>query len=144
MTLGRKTGGGSRLGKPNKRTRGDRESLRQYLEANNLDPLRGMADLLRPGIIVCVGYDAEHQPIMGPVPVTVYLSACKALAPYLLPTLRTLELTGDSDSPINFQYQLKITLAQAFEQAYGLPANQQNGQAVALPPVVPVGPIRRE
>ena len=143
MTLGRKTGGGSRLGKPNKRTNTDRETLRRYCEVNNLDPLRGMADLLRPGVIVCVGYDAEHQPIMGPVPVAVYLSACKALAPYLLPPLRTVELVGDPNNPVAFAVQYKTTLNEAFRLAYNVHENR-NGQTTALPPVLPVGPIRRE
>jgi len=103
-----------------------------------------MADLIADKSLICVGVDANGKRLMAPlVPIAIKFNCAKELASYLEPKQRQVTLAGDSDSPVSFQYQLKITLAQAFERAYGIPANQQNGQATALPPGLPVGPIRR-
>ena len=144
---GSKSGGGSRLGKPNKNPRGFRDQLRKYCESVNVDPFRFLADCIASTKMVAIGVDAQGTRVMAPaVPMQLKVLCAKELCQYLEPKQRALALSGDSDSPINFQYTLKITLAKAFEQAYGIPANQQNGQATALPPglpAVPVTPLRR-
>jgi hypothetical protein len=147
MTLGRKTGGGSRLGKPNKHPKAFRDQLRAYCQSINVDPFRFLADCIADEKMVAIGMDDQGKRVMAPaVSMQLKVLCAKELCQYLEPKQRALTVAGDSDSPINFQYTLKITLAQAFERAYGLPANQQNGQATALPPglpVVPVAPMRR-
>ena len=119
---GRFTGGGSRLGKPNKHPKAFRDKLRAYCARLGIDPFEYMADLIANTELVPIGVDAEGQPVLAPlVPVQVKFNCAKELASYLEPRMRTLEVTGHPDHPLHFMVQVKTTLAQAFELAYGAP-----------------------
>src|SRR6478672_10448666 len=84
MTLGRKTGGGSRLGKPNKRPKAFRDQLRQYCESLGIDPFRYMADLIADKSLICVGVDDSGKRLMAPlVPIAVKFNCAKELCSYL-------------------------------------------------------------
>ena len=144
MTLGRKTGGGSRLGKPNKHPKAFKDRIWAYCAAKGVDPFEFMIDMIVNAKTVCIGLDDQNKRVLVPeVSMALKFQAAREIACYLEPKQKMVTLAGDSDSPIEFTYNLKIALSDAFARAYGAPANQQNGQAMALPPVVPVGPIRR-
>jgi hypothetical protein len=80
MAIGKKTGGGSRKGKPNKAT-AERE---RAIEASGLTPLDFMLGAMRD----------DEQPI------NIRLDAAKAAAQYVHPKLSAVTLKGDPNSPL--------------------------------------------
>ncbi|SRR6266568_3730280 len=103
MANGRKSGGGSRKGRPNKHKTTFREQLRAYCESLGVDPHRFMADLMADDSDVVYGVDVEGNPIMGPaVKKELKFNAAKELAQYLEPKLKAMELdvSGTQDKPL--------------------------------------------
>ena len=86
MTLGRKTGGGSRLGRPNKHPKAFRDQLRQYCESLGIDPFRFLADCIANDKKVCIGLDEKGTRVMAPaVPMQLKVLCAKELCQYLEP-----------------------------------------------------------
>src|SRR4029453_1157707 len=101
MTIGRKTGGGSRKGRKNKHPKGFRAQLRAYCAARGIDPFHFLADLIANTETIIVGVDAQSTPITAPaVSLDLKFRAARELASYLEPKLRSVELTGDPEKPL--------------------------------------------
>jgi hypothetical protein len=82
VAKGRKTGGGSRKGCPNKHPGSFREALRQYCASIGVDPHKFMADIIA---------DANLDNMV------LKFNAARELAKYLEPQLRAIELSGEVD-----------------------------------------------
>lgn len=81
MPTGRKTGGGSRKGIPNKAT----AAKAAEIAASGLTPLEFMLQVLR---------DPEQ-------PYALRMDASKGAAPYVHPRLANIELSGNKDKPLS-------------------------------------------
>ena len=118
MAHGHKTGGGTRKGRPNKYPKTFRDQLWAYCAQLGVNPHHYLADLLADTSEVAIGVDPEGRPIMAPaVSVQLKFQAAKELAQYLAPKLRSVELTGDVDKPV--QVAVATSLVQALQRAYG-------------------------
>jgi hypothetical protein len=129
MAAGRKTGGGSRKGIPNKHPTAFRDQLRTYCASIGADPFRFMADLLVNTETVLVGVTDAGEPLSQPaVSLGLKFQCAKELARYLEPQLRSVELTGDPERPLRID--TAVTLRQALALAYG--PESHNGHAPSL------------
>jgi hypothetical protein len=81
MAIGKKTGGGSRKGKPNKAT----AAREKAIEASGLTPLDFMLGAMRD----------DEQPI------NIRLDAAKAAAQYVHPKLSAVTVKGDEENPLH-------------------------------------------
>lgn len=103
MARGKKTGGGSRKGIPNKHKASFRDALRKYCDDLGVDPHRYMADLIADDSTIVYGATPDGQPIVGPAAKPdLKLQAAKELAQYLEPKLKAMEmeLSGNTDKPL--------------------------------------------
>ena len=101
MAKGKKTGGGSRRGSPNKHPTSFRTALREYCETLRVDPHRFMADLLANTDEVVIGVDNQGNPITAPaVKIELKFNVAKELAQYLEPKLKAVEHSGPDGAPI--------------------------------------------
>lgn len=108
MARGKKTGGGSRKGIPNKHKAEFRESLRAYCDSINVDPHRYMAQMIADESTIVYGIDLAGNPIEGPaVKPELKLQAAKELAQYLEPKLKAIEHSGDMDHTVRV---IQVTL----------------------------------
>lgn len=104
MALYRKTGGGSRKGRKNKRTLDFREHIRDYCDQRGVDPHEYMADLLADTSEVVAGVNKKTGEVyMQPaVSKELKLSAAKELAQYMQPRLKAMDvaISGNADKPL--------------------------------------------
>jgi len=105
----RRSGGGSRKGRGNKKKVAFREALQAYCNERSIDPHYFMADLLADETL-----DDVH----------LKFQAARELAQYLQPKLRSIELKGNADEPI--QHVMITTLGDALRRAYD-PYNEPLG-----------------
>lgn len=91
MARGKKTGGGSRKGVPNKHPISFREGLRQYCEELGVDPHKFMAEII-------ADKNADH---------VLKLNAAKELAQYIEPKLKAVEHTGDIEHHVEIDVILE-------------------------------------
>jgi hypothetical protein len=93
MAKGKKTGGGSRKGRPNTHKSTFRTQLRDYCASLGVDPHRFMADMIADTSTVVVGLDAEGTPITAPAcKPELKLAAARELAQYLEPKLKAVDM----------------------------------------------------
>jgi hypothetical protein len=114
MALGKKTGGGSRKGKPNRAKAAFRDELQRYCDDKGVNPFHALLELATDSSI-----DDPHLQFL----------ALKELCQYLQPKLRAVTLSGDSAAPLVVQ-QAVTTLHGALDQAYG---DRRNGHAALTP-----------
>src|SRR5262250_2334906 len=88
MAIGRKTGGGSRKGRPNKRTLARKEAI----AASGLSPLDYMLAVMR---------DENNE-------MHVRLEAAGKAAPYVHPRLGTMTVKGDEDAPLHTVSRIEL------------------------------------
>jgi hypothetical protein len=132
MARGIKTGGGSRAGKKNKYPKAFRDRLRAYCEHLGVDPHEFMAQLLANNEVITLGVDEHGTPMAQPaVPIAIKFQAAKELASYLEPKLRSVELTGDPDRPLNHVVDVKTTLREALDKAYAASERHTNGHTMS-------------
>jgi hypothetical protein len=110
MAFGKKTGGGSRKGRPNRAKAAFRDELQRYCDARGFDPFRALVELAADPTL-----DDPHLKFL----------ACKEICQFLQPKLRAVTLSGDSAAPLVVQ-QAMTTLHGALDQAYG---DRRNGHA---------------
>lgn len=89
MAKGRKTGGGSRKGKPNKRTVSKR-ALAERLQRKGISPLEYMLKVMRSR---STKVSDERRDDMA-----------KAAAPYMHPRLNAIQHTGKDGEPIRVSF----------------------------------------
>ena len=112
-----KTGGGSRKGVPNRAKVAFRQELQAYCDTIGLNPFYQMAQLaIDPSV------EDPHLKFL----------ALKELCQYLQPKLRAVVIGGDPDNPVDVAYSVKVSLAQAFAQAYPTTEVHRNGQTPLL------------
>jgi hypothetical protein len=108
MARGKKTGGGSRKGIPNKHKNSFREQLRDYCTSIGVDPHHYMANIIADESTIVYGVDANGEPIVGPAAKPdLKLQAAKELAQYLEPKLKAIEHSGEVDHAVRI---IEVTL----------------------------------
>ncbi len=137
MAVGRKTGGRQR-GAANKTTRAFRERLQAYATRHKVDPHYWLVRCLADPTTQVVGSTEDGTPILAPtVSVALKVQCARELAQYLQPKLRSIELTGAADSPVEVlhrlpQADLDTLIARLLRQTgyAGGPAAPPDGEAM--------------
>jgi hypothetical protein len=115
MARGKKTGGGSRKGKPNRAKVAFRDELQRYCDARGFNPFHALVQLAADSSI-----DDPHLQFL----------ALKELCQYLQPKLRAVTLAGDSAAPL--VVQTVTSLQTALAHAYGEPEHRNGHAATPL------------
>lgn len=112
MARGKKTGGGSRMGKPNKATKSAKEAIAHFIDGNT-HRLQGWLDMVAGGVQVPVVDDAgkpkkdtQGKPLMRfevfPDPALAFKMVMD-IAEYHVPKLARTEITGKDGGAIIVQ-----------------------------------------
>jgi hypothetical protein len=96
MAKGRKTGGGSRKGIPNKSPLKSREALWTYIHQQQA--LGHTANPYEMLVHLMITSQDEH----------IKVNCAKELAMYLLPKLTALKLSGDAEEPVRTVYTVQL------------------------------------
>jgi hypothetical protein len=124
MAKGKKTGGGSRAGVPNKATTNAREAIAQFIEANT-SRFQGWLDEI-----------AEEQGALAA------FNCVRDLLEYHVPKLARTEVLGDGGGPLEVKI-VRYSTAQPVG-APALPDEGVGGSGTGLPPRrTPVAPSQR-
>jgi len=104
MAKGRKTGGGSRAGVPNKVTQSAREAIAKFVDGN-AHRLQDWLDRVADGVKeVEVGQDGKEREtgvfVVKPDPEKAFV-LFQSVVEYHIPKLARTELTGKDGGPIN-------------------------------------------
>ncbi len=106
MATGRKTGG-RQPGAANRTKRAFRERLQAYATRYKVDPHDWMVRCLADATTQVIGITDAGTPLEAPtVSVALKLQCARELAQYLQPKLRSIELTGAADSPVEVLHRL--------------------------------------
>lgn len=108
MANGRKTGGGSRKGVPNKHKASFREEIRAYCASIGVDPHRFMADMIADETEVVVAVADDGRAVTAPaVCKKLKFEAAKELAQYLEPKLKAIEHSGEMTHDMHIEVTLE-------------------------------------